>query len=376
MSSSTEERPATKAEPAGAYFPALDGLRTVCFLWVVFGHGYVFHPLTAFAGRMANMGVHVFFALSGFLITTLLLRELARNGRVDLAAFYTRRALRIFPVYYVALSVALLGMALLGDRFTRPLGVSMSQLNVPLVAVTHGLFVANWFTMPLPTVLEVLWSISVEEQFYVLFPITFAASVRRYAALRPIWVGMLVVALVRLYVCLHGDVHDISKNTFATGDHLLLGALAAQLVHSKRETMVALVRRVGTFGELAAFGVIVLLCTWKRERLEAWYVEASLSALASAAVVLLIAVGDGRLARWFAAPWMRKLGQLTYAAYVFHMYPLAVAWGLTAKLGVGVQLAAPLRTALGAVGALVIAYVVRVTFERRILAWKRRFERA
>ena len=378
MSAGTEKPASSSQQGSAVYFPALDGLRTICFVWVVFGHGYVFHPLAELAGRIANMGVHVFFALSGFLITTLLLRELSRNGRVDLVAFYTRRALRIFPVYYFALGVGLLGIIALADRFTHPLGVTTNELNVPLIAVTHGLFVANWFTMPLPTSLQVLWSISVEEQFYILFPVTFAASTRRLAAFRPIAIGMLVVLAVRLYLCMRGDIHEneISKNTFATGDHLLLGALAAQLVHVDRERITRWVRRLGTVGEVAAFAFVVLLCTWSRDRPAAAYVEASLSALGCASIVLLIAVGDGWLARWFATPWMRRLGQLTYAAYVFHMYPLAVAWAVTAKLGLGVQLAAPLRTLLGVIGALVVAHLVRITFESRILAWKRRFERA
>jgi peptidoglycan/LPS O-acetylase OafA/YrhL len=375
MSSRTEAPQAATSSGRGGYFPALDGLRTICFLWVVFGHGYVFHPLTVFAGRMANMGVHVFFALSGFLITTLLLRELSKNRLVDLKAFYVRRALRIFPVYYIALAVALAGMLLLGNRFTQPLGVTTSQLNIPFIAITHGLFVANWFTVPLPTSLMVLWSISVEEQFYVLFPITFARSTRRFAALRPIAIGMLIVFAVRAYVCVRGDVGQISFNTFATGDHLLLGALAAQLVHSWPEQVARFVRPLGTLGEIAAFAVIVLLCTWDRQSTAAWFFEASLSALASASVVLLIAVGDGWLARFFSGRAMRQLGQLTYAAYVFHMYPLAVAWGLTTRMGVGLSVAAPIRTALGAVGALAIAYVVRITFEKRVLAWKRHFER-
>lgn len=365
-----------QSEKPGGYFPALDGLRTICFVWVVFGHGFVYHGLASFSGRLAGMGVHVFFALSGFLITTLLLRELSRKGRVDLPAFYVRRALRIFPVYYSALFVALAGILLLGDRFLRPLGVSMTQLNVPLVAVTHGVFVANWITMPLPTVLEVLWSVSVEEQFYLLFPITFASSSRTHPALRPIIAGLGIALAVRLYICLHGDVREIYRNTFATGDHLLLGALAAQLVHSNRERTLSWVRRLGTAGEVACFAVIALLCMWNRQRPADWYIEASISAIASASIVLLVAVGGGTISRILTASWMRKLGQLTYAAYVFHMYALAVAWALCAKLGLGIELAAPLRTLLGTLGAFVIAYGVRVAFERRVLDWKQRFERA
>lgn len=358
-----------------AYFPALDGLRTICFAWVVVGHAYVGHPVHAFTTRMSTLGVQIFFALSGFLITTLLLRELSANGRVDLLAFYTRRALRIFPVYYSAAFLAFGGMLLLGDRFSHPFGVNVSELDLPLLGVTHGLFVANWFRVPMPTVLEVLWSVSVEEQFYLFFPITFAASRRARAALGPIGVGLLVALVVRFFIVRRGDLDSIHLNTFATGDHFLLGALAAQLVHTDREKVTTWVRRCGTLGEILAFGVVASLCAWDRRQPWEWYVEASLSAAAAASIVLMIAIGDGRIARLLAVRWMRKAGQLTYAAYVFHIYGLALSWKIAGKLRLGIEWAAPLRAILGVVLALLIALAVRVAFEGRILAWKQRFER-
>lgn len=358
-----------------AYFPALDGLRTICCVWVIVGHGLVHTPFQQFAGRMAGMGVRVFFALSGFLITTLLLRELSARGRVDLLAFYARRALRIFPVYYGALLFALVGLLVFGDRFSRPLGVSIGELNVPLIAVSHGLFVANWIDTPLPGVLVVLWSISVEEQFYLLFPIAFVLSRRRLPTLRPIAVGLLIAFAVRAYLaCTKPE--EIYRNTFAIGDHLLLGALGAQVFHSWRGYVEAFARRVGTRGEVVAFGFAALLCAWPRVHAWEWIAEASLTAVVSAVIVLLIAFGRGKLSIALSAPWMRRLGQLTYGAYVFHMYGLAVGWALGNRLGLSIPWAAALRTAIGIVLAFAIASVVRVGLERRVLAWRRRFERA
>ena len=97
-------------------FPALDGVRAIAALMVVFFHyggpGFL----------QGWLGVQIFFVLSGFLITTLLLREQARDGRIDLREFYRRRAFRILPVYFVVLLVTAAGLLVAGQFGQNPLG--------------------------------------------------------------------------------------------------------------------------------------------------------------------------------------------------------------------------------------------------------------
>ena len=101
------QRPAAMAAYWGeSYFPALDGVRAVCILLVMFNHVHEPMPLWV----QGRIGVDIFFVLSGFLITTLLLRERERHGNVSLKGFYTRRFFRIVPVY------ALVVVIYLGDR--------------------------------------------------------------------------------------------------------------------------------------------------------------------------------------------------------------------------------------------------------------------
>src|SRR5690242_4601723 len=92
------------APKLSSHIPSLDGLRAVSILFVLIGHmentrNFPLH-VSAVLGDIANLGVRVFFVISGFLITTLLLKEFDRTGRISLSNFYLRRTLRIFPAFY------------------------------------------------------------------------------------------------------------------------------------------------------------------------------------------------------------------------------------------------------------------------------------
>lgn len=334
------------------YYPALDGLRLVCCLWVIAGHGFVYHPWGHYLGRLANAGVQVFFALSGFVIATSLLQERARTGRLDLAGFYRRRIRRIFPVYFAALFLGLGGLLLLGERFARPFGTSIARVDLPALFWTHVTFTANWFLLATPTCLDVLWSISVEEQFYLVFPLALARAGPRW----PIALGVGLAWLSRAWLVLH-DPTRIYRNTFAVADYLLLGALLALVA--------ARFPRASTGTQLLPLAAVLLLAAWEPSHPGALWLWSALSAASCTLVVATLAFGDGALSRALSLGGPRRLGQLTYACYVFHMYGLVVAWALVARLTSDVNWAAPLRTTLGAGLAFGLAWVSRRTLERR-----------
>jgi peptidoglycan/LPS O-acetylase OafA/YrhL len=149
---------------ARRYFSSLDGLRCLSILPVIWHHSTP-RPLPGLSGK-GPAGVDLFFCISGFLITTLLMREKARTGSINLADFYVRRALRIFPAYYVVL----LAYAL----FAWFLPASMPQRahffrSLPLYAT----FTANWFadfSVSHAILFSFAWSLCIEEQFYAFWP--------------------------------------------------------------------------------------------------------------------------------------------------------------------------------------------------------------
>ena len=147
--------------------PSLDGLRTISIAMVFFGHlygtaGYPKNAVTEYLAQYAHVGVQVFFVISGFLITSLLKRERERTGRINFGNFYLRRTLRIFPAAFFYITV--------------------------VAIVAHPGYLAFAYTYMMcyagqgrPWLLGHLWSLSVEEQFYLLWPlaVAFAFSKRQ-----------------------------------------------------------------------------------------------------------------------------------------------------------------------------------------------------
>ncbi|HET9010483.1 MAG TPA: acyltransferase, partial [Gemmatimonadaceae bacterium] len=174
------------------HFPALDGLRAVAVMIVIVGHhGY---PI---AGVPADLGVSAFFVLSGFLITRLLMREHEASGTITLREFYARRTLRIFPAYYTFLLVSFVLDHLRGERWGTALGLS---------AVTYTVNYFNAIHHHPSTSIAHAWSLGVEEQFYLLWPLGFLLLARRGSRALVEGVALAALAAVawRAWLMLHG----------------------------------------------------------------------------------------------------------------------------------------------------------------------------
>jgi peptidoglycan/LPS O-acetylase OafA/YrhL len=163
------------------HLPSLDGLRAISIVLVLLGHlggTRNFRNPLAGSGDIAHFGVLIFFVISGFLITTLLLSEHAKRGSISLKLFYARRALRIFPASYAYIAcVGLLSVA----------GV----VSVSAKDLWHGAtYTVNYAVLPSWSIGH-LWSLSVEEQFYLLWPFSFRALGPR----RAFWAAAAVMVL-------------------------------------------------------------------------------------------------------------------------------------------------------------------------------------
>jgi peptidoglycan/LPS O-acetylase OafA/YrhL len=156
----------------GARIATLDGLRAVSIALVVFAHccGTGLVPMNPCGHVAADLGVRTFFVTSGFLITTLLMRELRSQGRISLKRFFTRRCLRIFPAFYCYIAVLSL-LAIVGV-------VALDAADL----ARAGTYTMN-FRAERPWVVGHLWSLAVEEQFYLLWPLIIVLLGLRRAAL-------------------------------------------------------------------------------------------------------------------------------------------------------------------------------------------------
>lgn len=166
--------------------PSLDGVRALSIALVLFGHELHFSAARRI-GDLANLGVRSFFVLSGFLITTLLLEEYRANKRISLRNFYARRALRIFPAAYAFMLVL---FALERFGFVAPIDLSSWIHAVTYTTDYQSLLDRNWN-------LGHLWSLAVEEQFYLIWP-TVLVLLRPRKALWSAFAVICVVPLMRL----------------------------------------------------------------------------------------------------------------------------------------------------------------------------------
>jgi len=193
--------------------PSLDGLRAISILLVVVGHWAELRdqssPASDVAGAFANLGVRIFFVISGYLITTLLLKEYGKTSTIGLREFYVRRAFRILPAAIV---------------FMAPVFVIFWHELRWYHMVAAALYLAN-FDFSHPWFLGHLWSLSVEEQFYFLWPGVLKKWYRHRAG---ILVGVVGFAPVYRVACHLLGLHGRADETFpAVADVLAMGCLLA-----------------------------------------------------------------------------------------------------------------------------------------------------
>ena len=204
------------------HVPELDGLRGIAILSVI-----VHHQLTPYSLNGGFLGVDLFFVLSGFLITGLLLAEFEKTGKVSLKKFYMRRVLRLGP----ALFLYLLG-CLVVTYYTQLINFK-TELKLVLIALaysTNWRLALDWDRSLDPT--AIIWSLSIEEQFYLLWPILLIACLtlglrRRFIALG-LTVVMTAIVLNRLWLLDAGrSLTRLYYGSDTRADALLVGCLIA-----------------------------------------------------------------------------------------------------------------------------------------------------
>jgi peptidoglycan/LPS O-acetylase OafA/YrhL len=200
--------------------PSLDGLRAISIFMVVLGHlsgtrGFV--RLNLGIGDYAHLGVVFFFVISGFLITSLLKSELESRGKISLKLFYARRSVRIFPASYGYLAVVSLLWALNVIQLTRS-------------DIWHGITYTMNYAPVRSWQVGHLWSLSVEEQFYLLWPLAFATlgiKKGRWIAFSGLYIGVLARAANRIFL-IHTPLFDLDMFPMVA-DSLGTGCLLALL---------------------------------------------------------------------------------------------------------------------------------------------------
>ncbi|MEO8056199.1 MAG: acyltransferase [Acidobacteriota bacterium] len=347
-------RPAATAGAPAAYRPELDALRFYAFL-AVFLHHSVVTVKASLDGPLEGLvvagafGVDLFFVLSAFLITDLFRREFLAFGDIDVPAFWVRRILRIWPLYFAFLAVA----ALVPDRPLR--GTALAWFAA---------FAGNWWFVRhnyTDSIADPLWSVGIEEQFYLTWPLLLSvAGVRR---LVPLGAGLLVAATaVRVFLVSEGTLHPgIWCNSLARLDPIALGILLAGL----EPRLPRLGGRARVL--LAAAGLAGL---WACGTWNAFKGPGALGMYPSVAVsclLVLVAVLGWKPGTSLAARVVAYLGKISYGLYVVHVLALRVAHLVSPSW--------PVVFALGLVLTVAAGVASFELYEKRFLRLKGRFTR-
>jgi peptidoglycan/LPS O-acetylase OafA/YrhL len=308
-------------------WPALDGIRGFAVLVVLIHNvSYIADPDRSLLLRLVTtvtatgwVGVQLFFVLSGFLITGILL-DTAQSPDY-FRSFYVRRTLRIFPLYYAVLALAFLVMPGI-------LGLAWWSEQVTRNQLWYWLYLSNW-TGPFKHSVEGLshfWSLAVEEQFYLLWPLTVLLAGR--GRLRTICLGLFAGALLcRIGLRAAGlPAATAYEFTIARCDALAIGGLLALALRDGTLESWPVVRP-GLARWLAAAGLLALALLRRGFTSNDVWVQTIGQTLLAIVCVQWVAFcvmpgGEGRLlVRAAEHPWLRWLGRYSYAIYVFH-FPL------------------------------------------------------
>jgi peptidoglycan/LPS O-acetylase OafA/YrhL len=339
------------------YLPALDGLRGISILLVILGHLTLNSVYKDYF--IGNLGVIIFFVISGFLITTLLVKEKIKSKEISLKRFYIRRALRILPVAFLFLTtLTFLNLFL---KLKIPASSFLSSLffiqNVPKISTY------NWYTYH-------FWSLSVEEQFYLTFPFLLAFSINKYLKFSVFLI--LMVAIVELLGFNKVGVFYTNKiihnsafvliNLFGSSIQILIGSVFSLLLFKK--VLIVKDNFFSRYGGMIIFLVCILVST-KEFPFFIPYFQLFVFPILIALVIILNLNENSVFTKILSNKLLVYIGLVSYSLYIWQqLFSNSQTWLIKIN-------SFPLHV----LAMLVVANCSYYLYERPFLKLKKRFTR-
>lgn len=348
------------------FFGSLNGLRFLCIFAVMWHHSPAREVADNSFRLLARgfLGVDFFFVLSGFLITTLLLREEARHGTFSLKAFYWRRALRIIPVYFLVVTAVSAYFILVDGRWDK----------LPTLPYYY-LFFSNMLISDMP-LLTITWSLSVEEQYYLMWPalLLFLPAVGRMRSLVLVglitfcilsaagWLSWMGVRPIRTEVALW----HIPTTGYAA---ILMGSLAAVSLNHPRG-FAALYRLLGGYwAPVVSFAALIGVIYFAPGVLTGWpnlFVHGAMTLC----LISLVVREDHVLSGVFSSRPIARIGEISYGLYLYHLIGRHIGVEVAERLGLSPMAEIWVSTIIFVPLSIMIAEISFRTFERYFLSFK------
>ncbi|MBS1636899.1 MAG: acyltransferase [Bacteroidetes bacterium] len=365
------------------YFENLDGLRFLCFLSVFFFHSFhtefdyikstgTYHFIKHDIFGNGNLGVNFFFVLSGFLITYLLIEEKKLNGQIDIKKFWIRRILRIWPLFYLCVIIGFFIFPILKSAF--------GQQPNETASIWYYLTFTNNFDfikkgLPDASILGVLWSVAIEEQFYFVWPIIlYFLPVQKYwIAFTTVIIGSLIFRAANNNYLMH-EYHTLS----CIGD-MAVGALGAWLI----QTNSAFKNRIQNLAPVYISLIYISFLTiflFRDEILSGNLPLLSVMERPIIAFIILLIIleqcfSEKSLFKMSRFRLFTKLGTISYGLYCLHFVGILIVTTLTKKYSLNTEMwqVFILDTSFALILTIVISLISYNVYEKPFLKLKDKF---
>ncbi len=385
------------------YFTTLDILRFLAFFCVFISHIFVFSDfyisnkymqfVVTYFLTQGNLGVTFFFVLSGFLITYLLLGEYEIKKTIEVSKFYMRRVLRIWPVYFLVVVIGFFLIPFVLHNLVS-FGISSEKVHTILQGTElyrlkwYALFVANFdmvYNGAAAFFLAILWSISVEEQFYLIWPWV----IRRKILDNFVYVALMLMIVSGVYRYMNiDDLNTLRASSFSFISDLITGALMAYVVYTKSH-----VKAFFSNAKKVTFYTLVLsvpfaFFVFKYIELKSFETQSmffnvlyavlpQILAIQFACVIAYAAFSYVPCLNTYVGKKLVYLGQISYGLYCYHCLGILCVKGLFMLSVFSVYKSTALGFVMGAIVSFVItillAHFSYIYMEKPILRLKRRF---
>jgi len=352
------------SEKKSVYFPTIDGLRFIAFSLVFFRHFSIYKP-SHFLFEIGWVGVELFFLISGFLLTKLLVMEVRQNGHINVKKYFFRRILRIWPLYYLYL---LFIVCLSYFFLNHPLSVGRFLGNI--------FFIDNWISSIEQYNQNVasfhLWSISTEEQYYLFLPFLIPWLIKRNnKTIAVVFIFVYLILLVCRYLAIQANVeHPFIYVLPISGDSFFAGILLGLGLYDQ------FLKKINSFFAFFCGITIIVIVFFIPGRdvidINQLFIYL-LTAVAFSLILISVLFSNNRVFLFlFSNKLIRYLGKISYGLYIFHIpviYCIEKIF-LVENPNINIRWSIVLAFAL----TILIASASYELFEKRFLKMKQRFK--